>query len=209
VRDLGVQLEKQLGMKQHVKFVAHTSFYHIRRLRQVRRRINEALATQLVLALVMSRVDYCNAVLAGLPSSTIAPLQRAQNAAARLVFNLRPHDHVTPALLQLHWLPVESRIQFKLCVLMYQAHTGVLPGYLIDSLDSCQNSVRRPGLRSASSSNFVIPRLRTNFGQRAFSFAGPHAWNSLPEYLRSAPNINSFRRQLETYLFNTAFNVKL
>ena len=70
---------------------------------------------QLVMAFVLSRIDYCNAVLAALPQSTIEPLQRAQNAAARLVFGLRSHDHITPALAQLHWLPVQFRIKFKLC----------------------------------------------------------------------------------------------
>ena len=79
---------------------------------------------QLVVAFVLSRIDYCNAALSGLPLSTIEPLQRAQNAEARLVFGLLPRDHITPALMQLHWLPVQFRIKFKLCLLMYQIHVG-------------------------------------------------------------------------------------
>ena len=102
VRDLGVQLDDELSTVQHVSGITRTSFYHIRRLRQIRRYVGEDAAVQLVLALVTSRLDYCNSVLAGLPATTTAPLQRVQNAAARLVFNLRPRDHVTPALLQLH-----------------------------------------------------------------------------------------------------------
>ena len=58
------------------------------------------------LALVFSRLDYCNAVLAGLPAATLAPLQRDLHAAARLVNDLLPHDHVTPTLMELHWLPL-------------------------------------------------------------------------------------------------------
>ena len=68
---------------------------------------------QLVVAFVLSRIDYCNAVLAALPRSTIEPLQRVQNAAARLVFGLRSHDHIIPVLAQLHWLPVQFRIKFN------------------------------------------------------------------------------------------------
>ena len=74
----------------------------IRRLRQIRRRVGGEVATRLVLALIMSRIDYCNSVLAGLPQSTIAPLQRVQNAAARLVLELGTREHVTASLLQLH-----------------------------------------------------------------------------------------------------------
>ena len=161
-------------MKQHINLLVRSCFHHIRRLRQVRRLAGDELTIQLVLALVVSRLDYCNSVLAGLPASTVAPLQRVQNAAARLVFNLRPSDHVTPALLQLHWLPIQSRITFKLCVLMYQAQTAVLPAYLAETLNSCQHAARRPGLRSALSSDYILPRLHTKFGERAFSYAGPH-----------------------------------
>jgi len=70
---------------------------------------------QLVVALVFSRLDYCNAVLAGLTATTLAPLQRVIHASARLVFGLRPRDHVTSALRALHWLPIAQRIKYKLC----------------------------------------------------------------------------------------------
>jgi len=85
------------------------------------------VTAQLVSAFILSRLDYCNALMAGLPRATIEPLQRVQNAAARLVLNLRLRDHVTPALKQLRWLPVASRIKFKLCLLMHLIHTGRAP----------------------------------------------------------------------------------
>ena len=96
---------------------------HIRRLRQVCRRIGQEVTQQLVLALIMSRLDYCNSVLAALPTSMLQPLQRVQNAAARLVFGSSRSDHVTPTLIQLHWLPVSYRIKFKLCCLVHGIHS--------------------------------------------------------------------------------------
>ena len=110
---------------------------------------------------------------------TIDPLQRAQNAAALLVFGLRSHDHITPALAQLHWLPVQFRIKFKLCLLMHQIHVGRCPAYLAELVSSSAENCRRPGLRSTSSSVYSKPRLRTKFAERAFSFSGPAEWNCL------------------------------
>ena len=96
VRDLGVLLDQELSMKQHVNKVASSCFFQLRRLKQVRRLLGSEVTTGLITAFITSRLDYCNACLAGLPKSTIAPLQRVQNAAARLVTGTRMHDHVTP-----------------------------------------------------------------------------------------------------------------
>ena len=77
-------------MKQHIAKVAAACFYHIRRLRQIRRRVGKAVTTRLVLAMITSRLDYCNSVLAGLPQHTLEPLQKVQNSAARLI-----HSNIT------------------------------------------------------------------------------------------------------------------
>ena len=86
----------------------------------------------LVMSLVISRMDYCNSVLFGLPASTLAPLQRVQNAAARLILVLSRRSHITPALQQLHWLPIKFRITFKVVTLMYNIFQQRSPPYLKD-----------------------------------------------------------------------------
>ncbi|KAK0150937.1 hypothetical protein N1851_007975 [Merluccius polli] len=81
-------------------------------------------------ALVLSRLDYCNSLLAGLPASAIKPLQRIQTAAARLVFNLPKSSHVTPLFRDLLRLPVAARITFKTTVPTYKAVNGTAPTHL-------------------------------------------------------------------------------
>jgi len=71
------------------------------------------LSPHLVAALVLSRLDYCNSLLFDLPAILIQRLQSVQNAAARLIYNLRRCDHISDALISLHWLRVPQRITFK------------------------------------------------------------------------------------------------
>ena len=88
-------LPSQLSMQGHILKTTQTCFFHLRRLRQVRRLLGRDVTANLVCAFVLSRLDYGNALLAGLPYSTIAPLQRVINAAVRLVYGLRSRDQVT------------------------------------------------------------------------------------------------------------------
>jgi len=134
VRNLGVDFNSEMNMCANIAKTAQTCFYHLRRLHQIRRLLGRDVACTVVTALVLSRIDYCNAVLSGLPQSTIAPLQRVLNAAARVVCGLRPRDHVTDALIRLHWLPAAARIEFKLCLLVYQAINGLAPSHITDML---------------------------------------------------------------------------
>jgi hypothetical protein len=201
VRDLGVWLDSELSLKQHISRTVRACFHQLRRLEQTRRVLGQDVIAGLVSSLVFTKLDYCNALFAGLPKSSIAPLQQVQNAAARLVFNLGPRDHVTAALHQLHWLPVEYRIQFKLCVLMFQLHTGHGPSYLMELMQATASLPGRSRLRSASSHRYELPRLNLVFGRRAFSYAGPAAWNALPESIQTLTNINTFKRQLKAHFF--------
>ena len=206
VRNLGVLLDSQLTMKAHISKVVSTGFFHLRRLRQLRNILDQDLRQRLVSALILSRIDYCNTVFAGLPASTLKPLQRLINAAARYVANLGPYDGVTNTLKELHWLPIKQRITYKLCVMMHSAVSGVAPSYIKDMLTSVADMPGRGRLRSAASGSFDVPRVRTRIGSQAFSVAGPQAWNSLPVEMRNAPMTRSiFKNRLKTFLFEQAY----
>ena len=136
---------------------------------------------------------YCNAVLYGLPQSTIGPLQRVQNAAARVILGLSPRDHIRLALKELHWLPVAHRIQYNVALLMFMVHDNRCTVYLSESVQPVSSNPVRQRLRSASSLDYIVPRTKTKFRDRAFSVAGPTVWNSLPESVRSAETLSTFK----------------
>ena len=205
VRDLGVFLDSELSMKHHISKTASACFFHLRRLRQIRGRVTDEVMMQLLSSLVLSRLDYCNVVLAGLPASTLQPLQKAQNAAARLMLGLDRRSHITPALKKLHWLPVKDRITFKVAAVMHQILNHRCPPYLTNLIDFNTASTHHRQLRSASTRAAVVLRSRTEFGKRAFSVCGPTVWNRLPPNLRAIHNHSAFRRGLKTHLFNLAF----
>jgi len=163
VRDLGVLLDSELSLQQHVNKVATsqslcwTGCYDT--------------TGSLTYAFILSRLDYCNSMLAGLPKSTIATLQLVQNAATRMVLNLQPRDSISDGLRQLHWLPIESRIQFKLCLMMHLIYTGCCPSYMSDTVQLVADHATRTVLRSDPTSRYILPRLHTIFGECAFSFS--------------------------------------
>ncbi len=178
VRNLGVIFDDQLTFKEHTAKTARSCRFALHNIRKIRPFLTEHAAQLLVQALVISRLDYCNALLAGLPSSTIKPLQMIQNAAARLVFNEPKRAHVTPLFISLHWLPVAARIQFKTLMIAYRTTTGSAPTYF-HSLITIYIPSR--SLRSASERRLVVPSQRGSKSlSRTFSFTIPGWWNDLP-----------------------------
>ena len=151
----------------------------------------------LVRALIVSKVDYCNSVLAGMSRHLHDRLQSVVNAAARLVFSARRNDHITPLLRDLHWLRVPERVKFRLCVLAYRCLHGMAPSYLADDLQLTSTVGTRRQLRSADSPTLVVRSTRrSTLDDRAFP-----AWNSLPPAVRDAPSLLTFRSRLKTWLF--------
>jgi hypothetical protein len=208
VRDLGVYFDSKMSMRQHISRITKNCFFQLRRLRPIRRYLGRQVAQRLVSAFVLSRLDYCNALLAELPASTLAPLQRCQNAAARLVLNLKTSDHITPALIELHWLPVKQRIIYKICLLVYKSLSDLAPSYLRELLIPLSTIPSRSSLRSSLSSDLSVPATRLRFGDRAFAVAGARHWNRLPGDLRAISDITNFKKQLKTYLFREAYDLR-
>jgi hypothetical protein len=206
VRDLGVLLDNSLSMKNQISSITKSCFFHLRRIRQVKKSLNEKCLRTLVQALVISRIDYCNSVLYGLPASTLQPLTTVLHCAAKLIKNLNARDHITPTLRELHWLPIQARINFKICLLMYRIYTHTSPSYLSSLVTLCSSIQSRRGLRSSSQGDFVVTRSLKKLGNRAFALAGPAEWNKLPDFIRKSSTLSIFKTNLKTYLFKIYYD---
>ncbi|KAK3543151.1 hypothetical protein QTP70_011943 [Hemibagrus guttatus] len=156
-RNLGVTMDNQLSFSSHVTNVTRSCRFLLYNIRRIRPFLSTQATQVLVQSLVISRLDYCNSLLAGLPLNAIRPLQMIQKAAARLVFNLPKFSHTTPLLRSLHWLPVAARIRFKTLMLAYKAKNGPAPSYL-KALVTSRTAPRL--LRSTSTARLVPPSLR-------------------------------------------------
>ena len=207
VRLLGVTLSSDLSLDKHVSTVSASSFYWLRQLRRSRRSLDTESAATLVHAFVASRIDNCNAILAGAPKATTDKLQRVLNAAARVVSGTHKFDRGLSRLIhdELHWLDVPQRVVYKLGVMVFSCLHGQAPQYLSDFCQPVSGVASRQHLRSASRRQLVVPRYKlSTYGRRAFAVAGPSVWNSLPDNLRDpAVDSDSFRRSLKTFLFAT------
>ncbi len=122
-----VIFDDQLTFKEHIAKTARSCRFALHNIRKIRHFLIQHAAQLLVQALAISRLDYCNAFLAGLTSCTIKPLQMIQNASARLFFSKCKRTHVTPLFVSVHMLPVAARIKFKTLMLAYR--TGSAPSY--------------------------------------------------------------------------------
>ena len=132
-RNLGVIFDSGLDFKSHISGICKSSFFHIRRLRQVRSSLNRDAAIILANSIIHSRLDYCNSLFYGLPEISIIKLQRVQNSLARVVCKAsRSQSHSSDLLRSLHWLPVAQRIKYKIAVLSYKTIHFNKPSYLAD-----------------------------------------------------------------------------
>ena len=165
--------------------------------------IDSNSAQRLVSAFTLSRVNYYNAVLAALHVSTRtrAQPQRVLNAAARFVAGTAARTNVNSVIKSLHWLPIASRIRFKLSLLMHGVNNGTSQAYPSDITSPISSMPGDRRLCSATTNEVDVTRTRTEFGDRAFYVAGPCEWNNLPADVRNSTDLSTFKRAIKMHSF--------
>ena len=188
-------MDSKLTFNAHVTALCKACHFHLRSLRHIRRSLTDDMAKSIAVALVQSRLDYCNSLLFGISQFNLDKLQRVQNLAARLALN----DWRSPILfVKLHWLPIHSCIKFKISSLNFKLLSDNQPA----NLRSLLTPYAPPRLlRSSDKCLLTQPRTSTSISKRAFNVCAPAVWNSIPLHIRLSPSLASFKRNLKTLYF--------
>ncbi len=191
-KNLGFRLDSCLSFKEQIKTVKQSCFLKLRDIGRMKSFLTTKQMSILVQAVIISSIDYCNALYYGCNKSDIMQLQCIQNRACRLIFGLRKRESVDDSMKSLHWLKVSERIEFKLCLLVYKALNGLAPSYISDLITFSNINSRR-------ASSLHIP-LTPSSNSRAFQTVAPKLWNQLPPCIKNCDNVDSFKRLLKTHL---------
>ena len=174
-------LGAEIILSTHVGNIIRSMYMHMRHISRIRHHLDDTTLVKVVMALVISRLDYANSALYGVTDYLLNKLQLAQNNAARIIRKSKKHDHITPVLKDLHWLPVKSRIIFKVLSIVHSAmHSDACPSYIQELLTRytpprALRSVTDGTLLSVQSTHRCLAA-----GDNAFSVCGPRLWNNLP-----------------------------
>ena len=114
VRDLGTTLDSHLDLGKHINNICKSASFAIKNIGRIRRYLSQSDCERIIHAFITSKLDYCNAILYGLPQIQLDKLQRVQNTAARILSKTKKSEPITPILRSLHWLPIQKRIYLQI-----------------------------------------------------------------------------------------------
>ena len=142
-KDLGVIIDESFKLENQISEVVKICNYQLRKIASIKKYLTKKSREKLIHNYVLSKIDYCNSLYYHLPKKTLKPLQLIMNKAARVVSDTRRRDNITPILIDLHWLPVKARIEYKLDLLTYKTLKTKEPKYLHESLQLVNQQSQR------------------------------------------------------------------
>ena len=187
----GIWLDGNLNFKQQVTKVVSSSYMIIRQIGKIKQFLPQDMIKTLLTCLILSKLDYCNGLYFGLRQEEVKKLQSVQNSALRMVSGVQKFDrvHLTPFYHELHWLRIEDRINFKLCLIVHKCVWHGAPAAI-------KQMVKISNERTLK---ILEKPYNTNYGKRSFSRAGPKLWNCLPEFIREEMPTDDFKKRLKSY----------
>ena len=197
VKNVGVWLDKHLNMDTHTNKIVSHSHKLLKDIGRIRNVISKKHTEMLVHAVVSSRLDNCNSLFFNMKKGNLFKLQKVQNAAARLVARKKKRDSVSTVIKELHWLRVESRIIFKILLLVFKCIHGLCSQNLVQKVVVYKGYNCRPN----DFLQLETKKVHTKYGKRTIEYAGPRLWNALSVDIRKEQKIDVFKKKVKTELF--------
>ena len=193
VYNLGVIFDSSMTFSPFISSSISQGYQLLRNIAGIRKYLSNDHIKTLVNSIVVAKVDNCNSLLYGISGYDLDKLRKFQNSCARLIYGRRKRDHVTAILRELHWLPSEARIYFKMLCYVFKCLQGLAPAYLSELL----------AIRRDHDLSLIVPRMRSKYGDRAFACAGPRLWNALPVDIRLLDSLDTFKSRVKHLLFSS------
>ena len=140
IGNLGAVFDPNMNVSAHVSKAIKSANHHLRNIGKIRKVLNTDTSKSAIVSLVTSRLDCCNGLLCGITDELLCRTQKVQNNAARLVSGSKKYDHITPVLKDLHWLPIRTRIEFKILLLTFKCIQGCAPAGTVSQTSQCTDS---------------------------------------------------------------------
>ena len=206
-RNLGFIFDSKLSLANQINKVKQKAINGLVNISHISSLIDKNHRLQLVHSLIFSHIDFCNSLYYGLPNTELHPLQMILNSAARLVVNLPRFSQVriTPICIQLHFLPVKARIEFKICLLVYKALKYGQPSYLSELLQPYEHESTVQLRSRGRLKEPIISNLANS--ERCFEYHAPRLYNKLPDCVKMQNTVPTFKQKLKTHIFEKAYNL--
>ena len=162
-------LDSKLDFKEHIKIKCKAAMLNLHSIKAARKNLTRTAYNKLVVGLVLSHLDYVNSLLGGLPKSSINRMQVVQNMAAKITLGKHKYESASRCLVQLHWLPIKYRIDYKIISIVHKClHGDALP-YLTRMIQHSKPG--RQGLRSETgTTRLLVPwTSKKSFAAHALS----------------------------------------
>ena len=196
-KNLGIIIDNELAFESQIQKLASSCLNIIRKISRIKNFLKIEHLKTLVSALILSKLDYCNALYLGVHSHLLIKLQSVQNSAARLVYKINNYDRhsITNIIRSLHWLRVKDRITFKVLLIVHKSLLTIAP---LDIQDIFLRS------NSERTQKLEIRQSLGKFGDKSISVKGPKLWNALPLFIREERVTSKFKNLLKTFLFSSS-----
>lgn len=194
---LGVQLDNLLKFNVHTTALRKKMAYGIRILVKARYYFRPHTLLTLYNAFIHSHLRYCIEAWGQTYQVHLDPVRHIQNQALRIITRSPYNAHVTPLYKELRIFPLDRLITYTVSIMAYRLFNNQNLLYIIGRRDLTNPN----NTRFSEQNNFILPKIRTNYGKYTFEFAAIKQWNNLAFTIKTSRSLNSFKRLLRSTLY--------